>query len=196
MVEEGADRGYLEKGLADLDDELEKIDFLENSLRENSKIPLESLVFIYENLAELNYRIGKPKGSFYQKAGSIWEILSAFEKSQGENSVQSKTALRNSLKNYKLSFEIYRKEKSLSGMEETKNKIRQIKKELRRYGGSLRKVAFFSAVLLFISSLLFLSPPTTGFAISNLPAEESTLTGAVLGVLFILILVIIIIRGE
>jgi len=179
----------LRKKLEVLADDSSRIAYLENYLRENRGIPLGLLAAIYEWLGELHNRQGRPKGAFFEKAASTWEMIAVVE--AGEEGIGlnfRRDAFREALRIYKLAGKAYKEASMFDSAAAVERKIFLVKEELRKYGGPGKAIGLFLVTILFLVSFLLLSgPPTTGFVVYP-PMEEdaTTLTGIGLAVLGII----------
>jgi hypothetical protein len=179
----------LKEKLEELADDTARIVYLENYLKEHSGIPLGLLAAIYEWLGELHNRQGRPRGSYFEKAASTWEMIAVLE--AGDDSFGKKLrkdAFKEAVRIYKLARDAYKRANSWESIQVVERKIGLVKDELRKYD-SFGKVAGLSlVVLVFAASFILLSgPPTTGFVVYP-PMEEdaTTATGIALVILGII----------
>ena len=162
--------------------DLDKIDFLEKYLRTHSGISLDLLAFIYESLGDLRLRSGRPSGSFFQKAASTWEMIGVLRKGEKDISVSKRECLKNSVKNYKRAFKAYERSNSISDLEETRDKLKEARNELRKHGGPGRTISIQLVMVAFLASFFLLSPQLTGFV-----AEGNTGTFSIAGFVLVLL---------
>ncbi|MBI2451467.1 hypothetical protein HYV50_00135 [Candidatus Pacearchaeota archaeon] len=167
----------LKKSLEQIKDNFTKIDFLENFLKNNLGISNAIKAQIYEGLAELNYRVGKPKGSLYQKAASFYEMLS------------SKSSLRRAFENYKKAIDVFQLENSKTLVQETQAKLEEIQSKIRISNIPFKTFLIAFLAIILISSIFFLSFfPLTGFAISPIKESDTALLVFFLAAISFLIL--------
>ncbi|MFH1801991.1 MAG: hypothetical protein ABH864_00905 [archaeon] len=179
----------LKRKLEELSDDSERIAYLESYLRENSGIPLGLLAAIYEWLGELHGREGRPRGSYFEKAASTWEMIAVLEASDDSFGKRfRKDAFRESMKIYKMARKVYKKSNAWERMNDVEQKIVRVREELRKYSGPSKSVGFILVAVIFAASFVMLSgPPTTGFVVyPPMEADEMTITGIFLVVLGII----------
>lgn len=165
-----------------LENEHERIKFLENFLKKSENLSLELIAFIYEELGALYCQTGKPKAHFYKKASSMWELLSTM----GERNAKSKKdILKRALEDCRIASSIYRKENSRAEFEELRVKENNLRKELRSYNSPVKTIIILAVMLCFIISFFLLSSPLTGLVLAPLDIEESANIGIIIGVLAI-----------
>ncbi|MFH1290594.1 MAG: hypothetical protein ABIH92_04250 [Nanoarchaeota archaeon] len=181
------DEGFvpLKKKLQRLGSDEERIAYLESYLSEHKGLPLGLLATIQEWLAVLHDREGRPRGSFYQKAASTWEMIAVLE--EGNKNYSNgfrKGAFRQALKDYKRAYKLYKKADLWAEMQDVKVKERAVREELRKYGGPAKVAGLLLVAVIIFSSIFFLSgPPTTGFVAFPLEENETTATGIFLAIL-------------
>lgn len=185
----------LERKLRIFRNETDKIFFLEDYLRESQKIEIEMIATIYETLGELHFKSGRPKGNFFQKAGSVWETAAVLDRSGREYELSKKGCFLRAEKNYKRALSIYRKEKYLTGIEEARRRIKTVKIELKNYGGPARTVSIFLTLSLLVLSFLMLSPRFTGRVITA-DAGEASIVGLVLTILGVIGVVVVLVKWR
>lgn len=185
----------LKQKLEELADDSSRIAYLENYLKEHSGIPLGLLAAIYEWLGELHNREGRPRGVFFEKAASTWEMIAVLE--MGDEGVAKrfrKDAFREAVRIYGLALQAYKDSANYESANSVKQKISAVKEELRKYGGPAKTAGLLLVVIVFAASFVLLSgPPTTGFVVYP-PMDENgtTLTGiglaflGIIGALFVL----------
>jgi len=177
----------LEAKLQILENDTDKIELLEKFLRSHTNIQLDLLATIYETLGNLHQKIGNSKGSFYQKAASNWEMLSI----TSDDSQTKRIAIKKAARNYKIALSLYKSRGYLSGIEETRNKLKEVRSELKNYGGPARTITIGIVMISFIMSFLLLSPQLTGF-VAQADAGGTSKIGfllvvlGIIGVIFIL----------
>ncbi len=159
-----------------LSDNVSKIEFLENYLKTSEEtIEPGVLASIYELLGELHYSTGNPKGSYFQKAASTWETV--FVLSHNDKEI---LYLKNALSNYQKAFKIYKKKDNFALTNEMVNRMGDVKGQLYKHIGPIKKLTVGSVFLLFILSFVFLSSSFTGFSVAPLEASDSASIGGVL----------------
>jgi hypothetical protein len=179
----------LKKKLEELADDSARIQYLENYLKEHSGIPLGILAAIYERLGELHNRQGRPKGAYFEKAASTWEMIAILE--AGDEGIARnirRDAFREAMRIYKLANESYKKANAYENAESINRKISLVRDELRKYSSMGKSAGLLLVVIVFVASFVLLSgPPTTGFVVyPPMEENETTITGIVLVVLGII----------
>jgi len=191
MEDELSSPEELNEKLKLFEDDIDRIDFLEKYIRNSSDIPLDLLASIYESLGSLHIQTGKPKGTFYQKAGSTWEMISVLKDGSKNVSVSKRNALKHAVKDYKKAYSIYKENNYLTGLSEAEDKIGEVKNELRNYGSPVRTISITVVIALFILSFFLISPQLTGY-VTTADTGDASIIGFVLvilgivGVFFIL----------
>ncbi|RLJ03967.1 MAG: hypothetical protein DRP08_02665 [Candidatus Aenigmatarchaeota archaeon] len=190
------DEGFvpLKRKLQELVSDANRIEYLESYLREHSGVSLGLLATIYEWLGVLHYQEGRPRGGFFKKAASTWEMIAVLEEGSKNYSDQfRKGAFKEAMKNYKKAKKMYARADSSASAEEMDLKISLVRDELRKYGGPTKALGLIFIGVVFLAAIFLLSgPPTTGMVASPLGDNETTATGiflailGVVGVVFVL----------
>mgnify|MGYP001559664704 CR=1 FL=1 len=168
--------------LKELDDNVSRIGFLENYLKRSDEIIEPGvLASIYELLGELHYSTGNPKGSYFQKAALTWETV--FVLSHNDKEIIS---LKNALKNYQKALKIYKKKDNFALANEITNRMEEVKGQLYKHIGPIKKLTVGGVFILFILSFVFLSSSFTGFSVAPLEASDSASVGGVFVILAIM----------
>ena len=175
---------YVKDSVKLFEENEERIDFLEKYLRDNRRIPLETLAFIYESLGDLHSHSGKPKGNFYSKAASTWEMISVLRRDV-KVSGHKRRALSFALSNYRKALSSYKKAGHIYGTEEARSRIKEVSGELRRYGSPVKTVVIGMVMVSFVLSFFFLSPRLTGY-VATVETGEASIAGFVLVILGVL----------
>ncbi len=185
----------LERRLRVFRNETDKIFFLEDYLRQSQKIEIEMIATIYETLGELHFNSGRPKGNFFQKAGSAWETAAVLDRGGREYELSKKGCFLQAEKNYKRALSIYKKEKYLTGIEEARRRIQTVKGELKNYGGPARTISIFLTLSLLVLSFFMLSPQFTGRIITA-DAGETSIVGLALTILGVIGVIVVLVKWR
>ncbi len=174
----------LKNRLSSIIDYNAKIDFIEKYLKnQNSNLNLNSIAQIYEMLGELNLSVGNLKGTYFQKAGATFETLSVLN--LGKNVIDRET-LNRAYKNYQMAYKIFKKNENYSLMNETEKRLNDLREQLFKDLGPMKKLTITSVLFLFVLSFFLLSSSFTGFVVVPMDEGDTTLTGFVFAITAIL----------
>ena len=127
---------------------------------------------------------GAPKGNFYKKAASNWELYSTYFAENEE--LEKIDALKKALENYKKAFYIFKNSSETAELELVKDNIKNVKKSLKEYTSTKKKVFISLTFLFFIFSFFFLVSSPTGLVIAPLDSDQSAIVGSVFALLAIM----------